>query len=367
MKALKIGNLNIPVPIIQGGMGVCVSLSGLASAVANEGGIGVISAVGIGMTEPNYRKDFRNSNMIALRKHIQKARSLSNGIIGVNIMLAASDFENLLRVTLEEGADAIFLSAGLPLKVPTFIENFKECPAKFIPKVSSARAAKFVFKFWDEKYNRVPDAIVVEGPLSGGHQGFSKDDLHDIKITLADIVKDTIEEMRFFEEKYGIEIPVIAAGGIYTGKDIAEIMAVGAKGVKMGSRFVTTTECDVTDAFKQSYLNCTDQDMTIIDSPVGLPARVINNSFIKEVQNGEQKPIKCSWKCLVTCEPKKVKFCIAEALFSAAQGDMDRGFCFGGTNTYKAERIMTVKETFEELKEGYYQAQEVGAELVEAC
>lgn len=356
MNELRIGNLIVKTPIIQGGMGVCVSLSGLASAIANEGGIGVISAVGIGMTEPDFKKNLREANKKALKKEIRKSRLKTNGIIGVNIMLAASDFDELLEIALNAHVDVVFIGAGLPLKKPSNIQkSLLECTnTKIIPKVSSARAAKLIFKHWSEKYNRIPDAIVVEGPLSGGHQGFKKEELNNPEINLTTIVRNTVYEMSFFEQKYGAEIPVIAAGGIYSGKDIFNIMSVGAKGVKMGTRFVTTNECDASIEFKQNYLSCIASDITIIDSPVGLPGRVITNNFVQEIQSGKRKPISCPWKCLKTCDFRSVQFCIAEALFNAAQGNFSKGFSFAGTNAYLAKKIISVKDTFQEIKEEYY-------------
>jgi len=357
MNTLKIGNLDIKLPIVQGGMGVGVSLSGLASAVANEGGIGVISAVGIGMTEPNYKSNYKEANKTALRKEIRKARQLSNGVIGVNIMLAATDFDDLFKISLEEKIDAIFIGAGLFLKKPANIElsEFKNTSTKLIPKVSSGRAANIIFKQWSEKYNRVPDAVAVEGPLAGGHQGFRMNDVNNPKISLSSIVADTVKEIKPYEQKYGIEIPVIAGGGIYSGKDILDIMSSGAKGVKIGTRFVTTHECDVSENYKQNYLNCSKDDITIIKSPVGLPARVITNDFVKQIQQGNRKPVSCPWKCLKTCDYKNVQFCIAKTLFNAAQGDFANGFSFAGAKAYLAEKIISVKETVNQIKEEYSQ------------
>ncbi len=351
MKALKIGNLTARIPIIQGGMGVCVSLSGLASAVANEGGIGVISAVGIGMTEPNYRNDFRKANQIALAKEIRKARNKTKGIIGVNIMLAISDFEDLLKTAIDEKADCVFIGAGLPLKKPSSIkmECLESTETKFIPKVSSARAAKLIFQYWSNNYNRVPDAIVVEGMLSGGHQGFKKNDLLHNKVSLSKIVNEVIDVISPYEISFNKEIPVIAGGGIYTGEDVLNILNAGANGVKMGTRFVTTTECDVAQEFKQNYISCNPQDITLIDSPVGLPARVISNEFVSRIQKGMQQPTRCPWKCLKTCNFKTVQFCIAEALFNAAKGNFKEGFSFAGTNAYLANKITSVKETFNQI------------------
>jgi len=355
MNVLNIGGLKVSLPIIQGGMGVCVSLSGLASAVANQGGIGIISAVNIGMLEPGYRKHFRESNKIALQKEIRKARMKTDGVIGVNIMMAISDFDDMLITAIEEEIDVVIIGAGLPLKIPSILGPavFAQTRTKFIPKVSSARAAKLIFKHWSEKYYRVPDAVVVEGSLAGGHLGFKRKEIENPTSSLKDIIKETVDEIAIFEQQYGIEIPVIAGGGIYTGKDMFEIMVAGAKGVKMGTRFVTTEECDVSDAFKQNYLNASKEDIVLIDSPVGLPGRVIVNDFVKSINKGEQKPVKCSWRCLKTCDFKKVPYCIADALFNAARGDFENGFSFAGSNAYLAEKITSVKDTIEEIKAEY--------------
>jgi nitronate monooxygenase len=357
MNELRIGNLRVKLPIVQGGMGVGVSLSGLASAVANEGGVGIISAVGIGMNEPNYRKNFKASNKIALRKEIRKARSKTNGIIGVNLMLAITDFENLLEVALDEKVDVVIIGAGLPIKKPETIDIdlLENGITKFIPKVSSARAAKIIFQQWSEKYNRVPDAVIVEGPLAGGHLGFKMKEVNEPTISLSSIIEEIIPIIKIYELKFAKEIPVIAGGGIYTGQDVYDIMALGAKGVKMGTRFVTTKECDVSDKFKQVYLSSASRDITTIQSPVGLPGRVISNEFVKQIQAGNQKPVNCPWKCLKTCDYKKVQFCIADALFNAAKGNFSGGFAFAGTNAYRAEEIITVRETIDQIKEEFFQ------------
>ncbi|HRS54415.1 MAG TPA: nitronate monooxygenase, partial [Bacteroidales bacterium] len=327
--------------------GVCVSLANLAAAVSNQGALGVISAVGIGMLEKNYRKHFKESNLIALQKEIRKARSKTNGAIAVNIMYAVSDYEDLLQVALQEKIDAVIIGAGLPMTPsPNLINSF----TKIILKVSSARAVKLLFQHWSEKYYRLPDAIIIEGPLAGGHLGFKKNDLIGLEPSvkfLSDIVNDAIKVINIYEQKYGMEIPVIAAGGIYSGNDMYQIMKAGAKGVKIGTRFVTTTECDVSEKFKQLYISCKKEDITIIDSPVGLPGRVITNDFVKQIQQGTTKPIKCSWKCLKTCDYKKAQFCIAQALFNAAQGNFLNGLAFIGAKGYLADKIISVKETIE--------------------
>jgi len=351
MEPLQIGDLKIKFPVIQGGMGVAISLSGLASAVANEGGVGVISAVGIGMTEPGYEKNFREANKSALRREIRKAKSLTDGVLGVNIMLAVTDYEDMLRISLEEKIDIVFIGAGLFLRIPSSIPDslLENSKTKLVPKVSSAKAARLIFQHWANKYNHVPDAVVVEGPLAGGHLGFRKDDLGNQKFHLPNLISETVSEMVPFEQRFGIEIPVIAAGGIYNGEDMYKIMQYGAKAVKIGTRFVTTYECDASMEYKESYIKSKEEDITIIDSPVGLPGRVIINDFVKKIQNGYTKPVKCPWKCLKTCNFKEVKYCIAEALFNSAKGNMSEGFAFAGSNAYLATKIQSVKETINDL------------------
>ncbi|MFO7828851.1 MAG: nitronate monooxygenase [Bacteroidales bacterium] len=356
MNPLRIGNLRAKLPVIQGGMGVAISLSGLASAVANAGGIGVISAVAIGMTEPDYMKNYREANKRALKKEIRKARSMTDGILGVNLMVAVNDYEDLLITALEENIDVIILGAGLPLKMPKYVldKGFKNIHTKFVPKVSSAKAARLIFSSWAKNFNYVPDAVVVEGPLAGGHLGFKKEQLLNESESLESIVEKTVEEIKYFENDFDKEIPVIAGGGIYDGKDIYHIMQKGAKGVKMGTRFVTTHECDASIKFKETYINSEEKDVTLIDSPVGLPGRAIRNKFVDQINSGETKPFKCYWKCLKSCDSKNVPYCIAQALHNAAKGNMDEGFAFAGSKAFLATKIQSVSEVIFELKVSYY-------------
>ena len=358
MNPLQIGNLKVNLPIIQGGMGVAISLSGLASAVANAGGIGVISAVAIGMTEPDYMKNYREANKRALRKEIRKARELTNGILGINLMVAVTDYEELFTVALEEKIDVIILGAGLPLKLPQYVfeKGIENIHTKFIPKVSSAKAAKVIFSYWAKNFNYVPDAVVVEGPMAGGHLGFKKEDLEGEVVPLSVLVKETVEEINYFENEFNKKIPVIAGGGIYSGKDIYEIMQQGAKGVKMGTRFVPTNECDASDKFKETYINCKKEDITILKSPVGLPGRAISNGFVEKISSGKTEPFKCYWKCLKSCDSKNVPYCIAQALYNAANGDMENGFAFAGSKAYLTKSIQPVKQVVLDLKIEYYKA-----------
>lgn len=355
MESLKIGDLEVKVPIIQGGMGVAISLSGLASAVANQGGIGVISAAAIGFTQPGYEKNFKQANQTALRSEIQKARKLTNGVLGVNLMVALNDYDELLEVAIEEKIDILFLGAGLPLKMPeSVIKNgFDSIKTKFAPKVSSAKAAKLIFQYWAQKFNHIPDAVVVEGPMAGGHLGFNRQELENRTITLTQLIEETVDALKPFEAQFNKTIPVIAAGGIYTGADMYQIMQAGASAVKLGTRFVTTHECDASIDFKMSYVNCKKEDITIINSPVGLPGRVIRNEYVNQIERGEKKPFKCPWKCLKSCNFKEVPYCISQTLHNSAKGLMDDGFAFAGENAYRATHIESVKEVFDDLISGY--------------
>jgi len=358
MQTLHIGDLEAKVPIIQGGMGVAVSLSGLASAVANEGGIGIISSATIGMLLPDFSKNFREANKLALREEIRKARKKTNGIIGVNIMVALSDFTDHLKVAVEEGADLIISGAGLPIKMPDIVLEDKtgENKTKFVPIVSSARAAKLIFSYWADHYGVIPDAVVVEGPLAGGHLGFKKAQINDAGFSLENLVPEVVSVMKSFEQKFGIYIPVIAGGGIYTGADMHKIMSLGASGVQIASRLVPTYECDASIAFKETYVNSKEEDLMIIQSPVGLPGRAIRNQFLEDVAAGVKKPVKCPWQCIKTCDYKKAPYCISLALINAAKGNLKNGFVFAGSNAYRATKIQSVKAVLNEMVEEYQAA-----------
>lgn len=355
---LRIGDLEVNIPIIQGGMGVGISLAGLASAVANEGGIGVISSAGIGMLEPDFGRNFKEANNRALRREIKKARTMTAGVIGVNIMVALSDYSDLLQAATEEGADVVFLGAGLPLKVPEALLPNKsgKTTVKVVPIVSSARAAKLIFRYWSNKFNHVPDAVVVEGPLAGGHLGFSKEQIDDPDYALGKILPEVISVLSPYRERFNKSIPVIAAGGVYTGADIYRFIKSGAQGVQMATRFVATHECDASPAFKQTYVMCNKEDLAIIDSPVGLLGRAIKNKFLEMVAQGIKKPIKCPWKCLKTCDFTKSPYCICAALTNAKKGILEKGFAFAGANAYRIDRITSVKELIKKLLEEYGRA-----------
>jgi len=352
---LMIGDLEARVPIIQGGMGVGISLSGLASSVANTGAIGVIAAAGIGVLEPDYVTNFMEANKRSLRNQIRTAREQTDGIIGVNIMLALSDYEDLSIVALEEEADIIFWGAGLPLRLPRGFskDRLQSVHTRIVPIVSSGKAAKIIFRSWAKRYNHIPDAIVVEGPMAGGHLGFSKEQIKDPNFQLEKILPDVISAIEPFEQQFGRSIPVVAAGGIYTGEDVYKYISMGAGGVQMATRFVATHECDADEKFKEIYVNCKKEDSVIIDSPVGLPGSAIVNKFLEDVSEGIKKPFSCIWKCLNTCDFRKVPYCIATALDNARKGLFEEGFAFAGANAYRINKIVTVKELISSLVDEY--------------
>lgn len=355
MQSLHIGDLVARLPVIQGGMGVAVSLSGLASAVANEGGIGIISSATIGMLLPDFSKNFREANKYALREEIRKARNKTKGIIGVNIMVALSDYTDHLKVAVEEGADLIISGAGLPLKMPDIVLEDKKGrnKTKFVPIASSARAAKLIFGYWADHYGVIPDGVVVEGPLAGGHLGFKNSQINDTGFSLEQLIPEVVSVMKPFEQKFGKSIPVIAGGGIYTGADMHKIMSLGASGVQIATRLVPTYECDASNEFKEAYINSREEDLMIIQSPVGLPGRAIRNKFLEDVEAGIKTPIKCPWQCIKTCDYKKAPYCISLALINAAKGNLKNGFVFAGSNAYRTTKIQSVKAVFDEMKEEY--------------
>lgn len=343
LPALRIGDLTISPPIIQGGMGVRVSRSGLAAAVANEGCVGVIAGVGLGKFENLPRSEFEAVNNEALRVEIRKAKSMSKGIIGVNLMVALSNYESLVRTAVDENIDLIISGAGLPLELPKFVEKEN---IKLIPVVSSVRALKIICDKWKRNFNKLPDAVIVEGSKAGGHIGYNFQDVVEEKAPALD---ELIVEIIRFTRSFDPNIPVIAAGGIFNGEDIAHFLKLGASGVQMGTRFVCTDECDVHENFKRAYLAARKEDLVIIKSPVGMPGRVIKSKFVKDILNGKTMPVACKYRCLKTCDPKTTPYCIAKALTNAAEGNLDEGFVFAGSNAYRCTEIIPVKKLINEL------------------
>lgn len=351
MNNLKIGNLTAKLPIIQGGMGVGVSMSSLASAVANEGGVGVISCAGLGLIYRERSKDYMEACIIGLKEEIKKAKEKTSGIIGVNVMMALTNFGDMVKTAIAEKADVIIAGAGLPLDLPKYLTP--GCTTKLVPIVSSARAAKIICEKWKTLYDYLPDLVIVEGPKAGGHLGFKAVQITDPNFAIEKLIPEVVKEVAIFEEKYNQEIPVIAAGGIYTGEDIYNIMQLGAKGVQIASRFVTTFECDADIKFKQTYIDATEEQMEIIQSPVGMPGRALQGEFLDKVKQGLTRPKSCPYNCLHTCDYKVVPYCIMVTLYNAYQGKMDKGYAFAGSNAYRAKKIVSVKEIMDELVADY--------------
>ena len=347
MTGLKIGDLTARVPIIQGGMGVGISLSGLASAVANEGGVGVISCAGLGLIYREKARSYMDSCIVGLKEEIRKAKEKSSGIVGVNIMMALTNFGDMVKTSISEKVDVIFAGAGLPLDLPKY--RTEGCTTKMVPIVSSARAAKIICEKWKTLYNYLPDMIVVEGPKAGGHLGFKNNQIADPEFAIEKLIPQVVSEVAVFEQKYNQEIPVVAAGGIYSGEDMYRMMELGAKGVQIASRFVTTDECDADIKFKNSYIKAEVDNVEIIQSPVGMPGRALNGTFLEKVKLGLTRPKTCPYDCLHTCDYKVVPYCIVVSLYNAYKGRMDKGYAFAGSNAYLSTRITTVKEVMDDL------------------
>lgn len=346
MKSFFIGNLEVKLPVIQGGMGVGVSLSGLASAVANEGGIGVISCAGLGLIYNKLPGDYLTKCILGLKEEIKKARDKSKGIIGVNIMVALTNYGDMVKTSIAEKVDVIFAGAGLPFDLPSYLTG--ESNTKLVPIVSSSRAAKIICDKWKTNYGYLPDAIVVEGPKAGGHLGFKANQIEDDNFSLEHIIPEVVAIVGEYRAEK--DIPVIAAGGISSGQDMLRFIEMGASGVQMGTMFVTTDECDASETFKTVFVNARKEDIKIIQSPVGMSGRAIDGEFIQSVERGEEKPRTCPFHCIKTCDYTKSPYCIVQALYQAAKGNMKKGYAFTGVNVHLTKKISSVKEVIERLK-----------------
>ena len=348
VKSLVIGDLTAGVPVIQGGMGVGVSLSSLAGAVAAEGGIGVISTAQIGYREPDFDDDPIGANLRAIKTEIRKARELAKGgILGVNIMVATRKYEEYVKAAVEAGIDMIISGAGLPMELPKLVGAAK---TKLAPIVSSVKSAQVIMRYWWKKYSRLPDAVVIEGPLAGGHLGFHKEQLEDIDgLRYDDEVRAIIEKVDETAAEHETNIPVVMAGGVYTRDDMEHYLYMGASGVQVATRFVTTYECDADAAYKQSYIDAKQEDIVIVQSPVGMPGRAILNPFMKKAKEGQIPHGRCHL-CVSTCKPDATPYCITDALVNAVKGNIDDGLLFCGANAYRATKLERVKDIMDEFR-----------------
>ena len=347
MKALKIGELTARIPVIQGGMGVGISLSGLTGSVAACGGVGVISTAQIGYRDPEFEKDPIKTNLRVIGEEIQKAREIAKGgILGVNIMVATKQYAEYVKAAVKAGIDLIISGAGLPMELPKLVAGSK---TKIAPIVSTVKAARVICRFWDHHYQRMPDLVVIEGPKAGGHLGFSRKQLEEFTpVTYDQEIRGILAEVKKYADKYGKEIPVVVAGGIFTREDMLHAMELGADGVQMGTRFVTTWECDASESYKQTYLHAKKEDIVIVDSPVGMPGRAIRNRFLEEKESRRESIKKC-YQCIATCNPANTPYCITRALVHAAKGETDDALLFCGENAWRCEKMEHVADIMAEF------------------
>lgn len=346
-QGLKIGKKYTKLPLIQGGMGIGISLGGLAGAVAAEGGAGVISAAQIGFREPDFDEEPFTANLRAIHKEVEKARALSKeGVIGMNIMTAMNDYESYVREAVKAGVDFIVSGAGLPVDLPAYTEGSDTAIA---PIVSTEKSASVILKYWDKKYKKIPDLLIVEGPKAGGHLGFTKEQLEFFtENKYKEEIGSILRLVKTYEEKYGEKIPVILAGGIDSREKAEEAFSIGADGIQVATRFVTTKECDAASEYKEAYVKAKKEDICIVKSPVGMPGRAIHNAFLEKVERGEKKLCKCH-KCLHRCNPGEIPYCITDALIQAAEGNVEDALIFCGANAWKISEIQTVSQVVREL------------------
>lgn len=357
---LKIGKYTLKYPIVQGGMGVGISWDKLAGNVSKEGGLGVISCVGTGYYEngkylerDSYGRPLDSINFYskkALEKIFENARKIcEDAPLGANILYAINDYARVVKDACEAGANIIITGAGLPLNLPEITKDFKD--VALVPIVSSAKALKLICKKWSSKYNKLPDAVILEGPKSGGHQGFKYDDCSKEEFQLENLVQPVVEEAK----KWG-EFPVIAAGGIWNKQDIEQMFSLGAKGVQIGTRFIGTFECDASIEFKEILLQSKESDISLLKSPVGYPARGIITKLMTDIAQKSAPVVKCISNCVSPCnrgvEAKEVGYCIADRLADAYRGNKDSGLFFSGSNGYRLDKIISVKELMERLIQG---------------
>lgn len=355
---LQIGDLCVKEPVIQGGMGVGISLSSLAGAVAKAGGIGLISTAQIGFRDPGFGQDPKGANLRAMEEELAKARKIApEGVIGFNIMVATRDYPEYVEKAVKIGADVIVSGAGLPIKLPEYTKGSK---VKIAPIVSSARSASVICRMWDRKYGRVPDFVVIEGPLAGGHLGFTREELARYKADRADTdqvydreaydqeIRDILAVIEGYRKSSGQTIPVISAGGVFGREDMAHHMALGVDGVQVGTRFVTTWECDAPQSYKDTYLKAKKEDIVIVKSPVGMPGRAISDPFLERMARDKEKIDRC-FRCLEHCDPKTAPYCITMALIRAAEGQVEDGLLFCGYNAYRCEKMEHVEDVIADL------------------
>lgn len=346
---MKLGNRELALPLIQGGMGVGVSMGGLAGAVAAEGAMGTLSTADAGWNEPDFAAHPQQANLRALRREVQRAKRLAAGagLVAVNAMVATRQYADSVRTALEAGADAIVSGAGLPLELPALAEGFE---ALLAPIVSGPRAAQLICRTWAKRYGRVPDFVVLEGCQAGGHLGFEEADLLSGRCApLSRLIPEVLAALRPFEEKFGRAIPLFCAGGVATGAEMARCTRLGAAGAQLATRFIATEECDAGQGYKDVLLAARPEDLRIIHSPVGMPGRAVNSPLVQRLAAGmRQPPTHCSG-CIKSCRPAETPFCITHALIEAVKGNWEEGLFFSGSRVDLVDRMRTVPDLIDEL------------------
>lgn len=352
---IQLCNQNLQIPIIQGGMGVGVSLGNLAGSVAACGGMGVISTVNAGYREADFDDHPLEANIRVLKGEIKKALNIAggNGIVAINAMVAVNHYKETIAEAIKSGIHAVISGAGLPLELPQLTKGTGVAAA---PIVSSGKAAAVICKSWDKKYDVIPDFIVIEGPRAGGHLGFKREELLDgTAMETKDILPEVLAAIAPFEEKYERKIPVFVAGGVYDGKDMARLTNLGASGVQIATRFIATQECDASEAYKQRMVDARPEDITLVKSPVGMPGRALNSPLIERLRRGVQlQPERCNL-CLKACPHGSLTpYCISRALIEAVKGNWENGLFFCGANVGRINKITTVSQLIDEIMEEWH-------------
>lgn len=351
LERAKIFARGLKIPLLQGGMGVAISLGVLAGTVASFGAMGTVSAVIPGYDDPGYARNPQAVNRTALGREVRRALEIAdgNGVVAVNVMCALTDYEGLVKAAVDAGAQAIVCGAGLPLGLPGLVED---PDVMLAPIVSSARAARVISDKWQRNYERRADFMVVEGPLAGGHLGFKPAELTAEGsaegtaqgVTLTEILTEVVAWRDDLEREEGVYIPLFAAGGIRTAAEAAELMALGADGIQVGTPFIATVESNASAAFKEHLIAASSADVQVIQSPVGMPGRALDSPLLRRIATeGRQAPSRC-YNCLKMCDPKTTLYCIQNALVAAVRGDADAALFFSGSDIDGIDRITTVRE-----------------------
>ncbi|HHT50690.1 MAG TPA: nitronate monooxygenase [Eubacteriaceae bacterium] len=347
---LNIKNKTAEYPIIQGGMGVGISLGILSGAVAREGAMGTISMVNIGYREDDFYTNALEANIRGFKTEFALGRKIAKGkgLIGVNIMVAANQYEELVKEAVKEKVDYIISGAGLPLNLPKLVEDEE---ILISPIVSSLKALKLINKVWLKKYNRLPDFVVLEGSGAGGHLGFKKEEIEKGK-SLEKLTREILKYLKAIKNQEGKDIPLFVAGSVYDGYDLKKYRELGATGIQIGTRFIGTYECDADIKYKEFIIASKEKDLTIIDSPAGLPGRIIRNNLLEKIKKSRIPSNRCI-NCLRTCDPKNTPFCISDALINSVKGNIDNGLIFAGSKLDKITEIVTVKSIIKEIIKEY--------------